>query len=92
MRGVPQGRALLRGRVSGSRACPLVLKPLEKPLHKVWLAHLAGINARILLLLAAMELLWLEPDLAAHQGVVCIAVSAVLRTWVKDVLNCGLSD
>ncbi|CAE1324080.1 unnamed protein product [Acanthosepion pharaonis] len=56
---------------------PLVLKPLDKLLHKVRLAHLADINARIPLLLAAVKRLGLELDLAAHHGVVCITVRAV---------------
>jgi len=66
--------------------------PPSKLLHKVWLAQLADINARIPLLLAAVIPLGLELDLAAHQGVVCIAVRAVIRACVENFLNGGLSD
>jgi len=52
----------------------------------------SDINARIPLLLATMVPVGLELDLAAHQGVVCIAVRAVVRACVENVLNGGLSD
>jgi len=44
------------------------------------------------LLLATMVPLGQELDLAAHQGVVCIAVRAVVRACVENVLNGGSSD
>ena len=61
-------------------------------LHKVWLAHLADVDARIPLLLATMVPLGLELDLAAHQGVVCVAVRAVVGACEENVLNGGSSD
>ncbi|CAE1257844.1 NAGLT1 [Acanthosepion pharaonis] len=87
--GVPQSRPLIRSRVSGPRGCPLVHKQLDKLLHKVYLAHLADINARIPLLLVALEPLGLEPDLAAHQGMVCIAVRAVKLFLSGDTADGG---
>ena len=92
MHGVPQGLPLLCGRVSGLRGCQLSLKVHCKLLHKVWLTHLAGVNAGIPLLLVAVELLWLHPNLAADQGVVCVTVRAVVSACVEDVLNGGASD
>ena len=63
-----------------------------KLLQKVWLTHPAGVNAGIPLFLVAVELLWLHPDLAADQGVVCVAVRTVVSASVEDVLNGGASD
>ena len=39
-----------------------------------------------------MEPHGLEPDFAAHQGVVCVAIRTVVRACVKNVLNGGSSD
>ena len=58
----------------------------------VWQTHPAGVNAGIPLFLVAVELLWLHPDLAADQGVVCVAVRTVVSASVEDVLNGGASD
>jgi len=67
----------------------LFLRPLQTvPL----LRHLADVDARVPLFLNAVELLQLQPDLAKHQVVVCVAVRAVVRVCVQNVLDGHTSD
>ena len=70
----------------------MILKPLSKLLFKIRLAQLSDINTRAPFLLATVEPFRMEPDLATHQGVVCVTVRAVVRACVEDVLNSGSSD
>ena len=39
-----------------------------------------------------MEPLGMELDIAAHQRVICVAICAVVRACVDNVLNSGSSD
>ena len=43
---------------------------------------LAATNTRVPLFLSAMDPLWLQPDRATHQGVVCVASRTVVRACV----------
>ena len=60
----------------------MILKPLSKLLFKIRLAQLNDINTRAPFLLATVEPFRMEPDLATHQGVVCVTVRAVVRACV----------
>ena len=70
--GVSEKFPLLCGRVFGLWGTELALKSLLKLWHEVWLWHHADINTGIPLFLSAMEPLWLQTDLATHQGVVLL--------------------
>ena len=80
--GVSENFPLLCGRNFGLWGIELFLKSLRKLWHEVWLWHLADLYTRVTLFLSAMEPLWLQYDLATHQGVVCVAISAVVRARV----------
>lgn len=39
-----------------------------------------------------MELLWLQPDLAAYKGVVCVVIRTVVRACMENLLDCSTPD
>lgn len=87
MHGVRKNFSLLWQSLLAKRR--LFLRPLQTvPL----LRHLADVDARVPLFLNTVKLLQLQPDLAKHQVVVCVAVRAVVRVCVQNVLDGHTSD
>ena len=84
MHGVSENFPLLCGRVFG-RATPDSLSKASANCDMRFGCDILLTSIRdsgVPLFLSAMEPLWLQPDLATHQVVVCVAIRTVVRACV----------